>query len=220
MATLLELRTRMYNRFDEGQQNYVTVAEANTLLNEGAAHLHNWIVNSAEFYIWSEAIIPLAKNQMDYPLPANFYKSLKVFWLGGLGSVFRYEPMNRIMPEEFRGASTGLSSIFNECDSGYMIMGNLIRIMPAPSISGMIALWYAPTYTPMVLDTDSPSISVAPGWEEFVVNHAVINCRIKEESDTTQLERRQAVITKMIEEALINRDMGRHQHVVDIDKGV
>jgi hypothetical protein len=221
MATLLELRTRMFNRFDEGQLNYVSVAEANTLLNEGAAHLHNWIVNSAEFYIWSEAIIPLVSGQMDYNLPTDFYKALKVFVLSGTAPAYRYDPMNRVMPEEFRGNSTGLYGFFTDASQGYMIVGNKIRVMPVPAgAAGNIAIWYAPTYKPMVLDTDTPSISVAPGWEEFLVNHAVINCRIKEESDTTQLERRQAVITKMIEEALINRDMGRHQHVVDIDKGV
>lgn len=224
MTNLLDLRTRMYARFDEGQQNYVSVSEANSLLNEGAAHLHNWLVNSAEFYIWSEYLITTVPGQMDYPLPADFQKSLKVFSLGNQAPPYTYIPIARIMPEEFRGFQPGFYGVyssFQDNTCGYMIIGNKIRLLPIPSQAQVgVAMWYAPTYTPMVLDTDTPDVCVAPGWEEFVVNQAVIACRIKEESDTVQLERRQQQIMQLIEQSIINRDMGRHQHVVDVDDGV
>jgi len=223
MTNLLDLRTRFFNRFDEGQQNYVSVDEANSLLNEGAAHLHNWIVNAAEFYIWKEYLIPLVAGQMDYDLPPDFMKVLKVFSLGNAVPPYSYAPMDRIMPEEFRGSMTGFAGTYAACLGRvykYMVMGNKLRFIPIPSQTQIGAsLWYAPSYTAMALDTDVPDICLAPGWEEFVVNQAVIAARIKEESDTQQLERRQAQIMQLIEQSLVNRDMGRHQHVVDVDDG-
>lgn len=220
MPTLADMRQRFYNRFDEGQQNYIGVAEANSLLNEGAAFLHNWIINSAEFYLWSEWTVPLVRNQMDYTLPADFYKSLKVFATGQTGFPSSFTAIDRIMPEEFQGSGFGVSGLLGNYATGYMIMGNKLRIIPAPTTSGTgITMWYAPVYTYLVNDTDSFNLSVAPGWDEFIVNHAVIAARIKEESDTGTLERRQAQITAMIEASMVNRDMGRHQHVVDIDDG-
>jgi hypothetical protein len=128
------------------------------------------------------------------------------------------------MPEEFRGFQPGFYGVYSQFQDGsygYMIMGNKLRLLPVPSQAQVgIALWYSPVYTPMALDTDTTEISVAPGWEEFVINQAVIAARIKEESDTQQLERRQAQITAMIEQSMVNRDMGRHQHVVDVDDGL
>lgn len=221
MTTLLDLRTRFYNRFDEGQQNYISVDEANSLINEGAAHLHNWIVNSAEFYIWKEYLVTLVAGQMDYDLPADFLKSLKVFSLSASGSPSTYTPMYRIMPEEFRGFQPTAYSDLCGGTYSYMIMGNKLRLIPVPSTPGVgVAMWYAPSFAPMVADTDTTDVSVAPGWDEFVVNQAVIAARIKEESDTSQLERRQAQIVSMIEQSMVNRDMGRHQHVVDVDDGL
>lgn len=213
-TTLADLRTRFYDRFDSGQQNYIVPAEANRLLNEGGAHLHNWIINSAEWYIWDKYPITVLGNQIDYPLPGDFFKDLKVFGVYN----GNYIPLRRLMAEEFRGGMQTDSRLFMESRFGYMIMGQVLRIQPAPTLSTFnLEMWYTPHYTQLVNDTDTMDVSVAPGWDEFVINQAVIGARLKEESDTTALERRQAEIKTMIEADMVNRDMGRHQHVVDVE---
>lgn len=221
MPTLAELRKRFYDRFDEGQLNYIQVAEANQLINEGAAHFHNWLVSEAEYMIWKEATLPLVPGQSDYPLPTDFMKMLKVFGpnrypvAAGPASV---SPLQRMMPEEYRGLNMGAyQGPFPQYPQAYMMLGNSLRIMPVPSTaSGSLLYWYAPMYTPLVLDTDVTPAILEPGWEEFIINQAVIAARIKEESDPGPIQVRQGQIMAMIQSSIINRDMGRSQRVVDV----
>lgn len=204
--TLASLRTAFYNRFDEGQQNYIGVDEANSLINEGASHLYNWLVSTSEDYVWKEAIGTVSPSQTDFELPDDFFKILKVF---RLANGF-YIPVKKLMMGEWRGVRG---------TQGYMLVGNYLRLSsPIMSPMGQIAVWYVPTYTDLVKDTDTFPFQYVPSYSEFIINQAVIGARIKEESDTTPLERRQAQIIAMIETDMQNRDMGRHQHVVDNDR--
>ena len=123
-----------------------------------------------------------------------------------------------IMPEEYRGPNMGDPSLpTGAAPQGYMMMGNVLRIVPKPATSvGSLTMWYAPVYTALSADTDALPYVVEPGYEEFIVNQAVIAAKIKEDTDTSALERRQAQISAQIQQSLINRDMGRRQHVVDV----
>lgn len=101
-----------------------------------------------------------------------------------------------------------------------MMMGQTLRIFPTPPANpGSILIWYVPRYIELVLDTDSTELANDSAWEEYIVNQAVIAARIKEESDTGPLQDRQAAIMAMIQNSAINRDMGQHSHVVDVDRG-
>lgn len=203
--TLAQLRTKFYNRFDEGEQNYIATSEANDLLNEGAEDLYSWIVNTAEDYIWREQQGTLTPTITDFTLPADFYKALKVF----LVTNGYYAPMPRLMPDEWAG-SVGRP--------GYMIIDNYLRFSQAiTSPTANIALWYVPTYTPLVNDSDVWPFQYIPGMTEYAINYAVISARVKEESDTSTLERKNERIMQKLEASFVNRDMGRHQHVVDAE---
>ena len=223
MATLLDLRTRFYNRFDSGQAGYIGTVEANNLINEGARHLHNWVVSEAEYYIWKEGTITLQKGVSDYFLPPDFQKLLKVFAPQGnqlSGQAINWRPIDRIMPEEYRGVNMGSNwGPMPQVVQAYMLMGQTIRIMPVPPANpSPLLLWYAPVYKDLVNDTDVSAVSNDAGWEEFIVNQAVIGARIKEESDTSALESRQGQIMNMIQSSIINRDMGKRAHVIDVDR--
>jgi hypothetical protein len=223
-TTLAQLRQRFYERFDsasgQGAHNYITDGEANRLLNEGAEHLHNWIVTEGEYYLWKEVNLPLVAGQADYPVPNDFLKILKVFCQGHGSSTFApaQYPLERIMPEEFHGGSPQTPSGFGQSPRGYMQMGQVLRLLPTPGLnSPPVLLWYAPSFTPLVADTDTLSTAVIAGAEEFIINQAVIAARIKEESDTTALERRQGQILQMMQTTISNRDWGKPQHVVDVN---
>ncbi len=222
MTTLLALRTRFYARFDSGQAGYVGVPEANSLINEGARHLHNWVVSEAEYYIWKEYTLPLVQGQSDYPLPADFQKLLKLFApmvYMGISAVPNWRPIRRLMPEEYRGQNFGIYQGPQPLlMQAYMMLGQTLRVFPVPpSNPGNLLMWYVPQYKDLVNDTDVSEVSNDPGWDEFVINQAVIAARIKEESDTSQLEARQQQIMQMMQTAMINRDMGKKAHVVDVE---
>lgn len=222
MTTLASLRTQFFQRYDAAQNGYIQTVEANALLNEAARHLHNWFLVEGEFYLWKEAYIPLVAGQGDYTLPADFMKILKVFMQPtglAIGQAI-LTPLHRVMPEEYRGqATSGILANYsgNFQPHGYMMLGQTLRIMPVPppTNQGKILLWYAPIYQDMALDTDTTEACIFPGCEEFIVNRAVISARIKEEGDSAPLERKQAETMQLIQQAMINRDMGKHSRVVD-----
>lgn len=223
MTTLADLRTRLYQRFDSGIAGYVGTAEANSLINEGARHLHNWVASEAEYYIWKESTLQLVQGQSDYPVSPDLQKVLKIFRPASYsitGQTPCWLPMDRIMPEEYTGLNFGAyQGPVPFTARAYLLMGQTLRILPMPQANpGQLLLWYVPKYQDLVNDTDVCEISNDPGWEEFIVNQAAIACRLKEESDTSQLEKRQQEIMQIIQASVINRDMGRHQRVVDVDR--
>jgi hypothetical protein len=99
---------------------------------------------------------------------------------------------------------------------GYMMMGQTLRIVPTPQKVTNLLMWYVPMYVDLTADTDTLEMAMVPGWQEFIINQAVIAARIKEESDTAPLERRQQAIMGLMQASMINRDMGQHQRVVDV----
>lgn len=204
--TLASLRTAFYNRFDEGSQNYIGTDEANSLINEACEHLYNWLIASGENYVSRELQGQLTPTQTDFPLPEDFFKLLKVFIVNS----GRYTPVPRLMLEEWRGS-------YGPC--GYIMIDNLLRFSQSMTAQNTtVSIFYVPDFTELVNDTDTFSFQYIPGCAEFIVNQAVIGARLKEESDTAPLERRQAQIIQMIETDIQNRDMGRHQHVVDAER--
>lgn len=219
-VSLAQLRKQFYNRFDVGAQNYIQVDEANTLLNEGASHLHNWLVTEAEYLIWQETTIGLLPGVSDYPFPPTMQKLLKLFGpsiANAQISVPAWVPMQRIMPNEYRGGNMGAwATVQPSWPFAYMLMGQVLRIIPTPQKPANLLMWYVPTYIDLVADTDQVELALVPGYQEFIINQAVIGARIKEESDTSALERRQQQIMTLMQAAMINRDMGQPQHVVDV----
>lgn len=219
-VTLAQLRTQFYNRFDVGQQNYIQVAEANSLINEAAAHLHNWLITEAEYLIWGETTIPLTPGVSDYPIIGSVQKLLKLFGpaiANAAPATPAWIPLRRIMPQEYRGGNMGaFVSPMPFYPLGYMLMAQTLRVIPTPQKAMNLLMWYVPAYTDLVNDTDSLELAVVPGWQEFVINQAVIGARIKEESDTAPLERRQQQIIQLMQASVINRDMGQPSHVVDV----
>ncbi|RYF32346.1 MAG: hypothetical protein EOO38_31080 [Cytophagaceae bacterium] len=179
-------------------------------------------MSEGEYYLWKEYSLPLIAGQSDYVLPTDFQKLLKLFApmvaIGNL-AVPNWRPIRRLMPEEYRGQNFGVySGPQPMLAQAYMMMGQTLRIFPVPPTNpGNLLLWYVPQYQNLVNDTDVSEISNDPGWDEFVINQAVIAARIKEESDTSQLESRQQQIMQMMQASMINRDMGKKAHVVDVE---
>jgi hypothetical protein len=222
-TTLADYRRRFYSRFDEGQSQYIDNATANDLINEARAHLHNWIVTSNEDYMVNEYVFTIVTNQADYALPADYFKDLKVFGYYSQPSSPQpyYWPLRRLMRGEYRGGSANIYRYLASAPNiGYMILGNVLRLDPAPTAVSTVGvkMWYAPHYTPLVNDSDVENAAWVPGWDEYVVNQAVISAKMKEESDVSAIMARQAEIKQLIETDMMNRDMGQPAHVIDVER--
>lgn len=226
LNTLADIRQRCQDRFDASVNNYISTTQWNTLINEAAAHLHNWIITSDEDYISKRYPIQLTAGVNQYSLPSDFFKDQQVFgvWTSPTGSgqtQQNYWPMRRLMVSEYRGNLLFYNRMFAPMPGGYLINGQQLILSAAPTDSNTsIEMWYCPHFTPLVNDGDILDISVTPGWDEFIVNQVVINAKIKEESDPSALMARQTELKAAIETDMINRDMGRPRHVVDASIGL
>jgi hypothetical protein len=208
---LSDLRQRFYDRFDEGSSQYIDQAQANRLINEAGRHLHNWIVSESEDYIVRIYPIQVNVNQQDYPLPSDFFKDLKVWgvYTQTSGNIPYYWPLMKLMKNEFRGGPATVFRYPFYGPFGYLILGQFLRITPIPVYNNFnLEMWYAPHYAELINDSDVVDVSVAPGWDEFIVNQAVIGAKLKEEADVADLVARNREIKDMIQQQVINRDLG------------
>jgi hypothetical protein len=101
----------------------------------------------------------------------------------------------------------------------YRIIGSSsLKLIPTPNIANLnFRLWYIPTYTAMVSDTDT--MDGVDGWEEYVIVDTVIKMMAKQETDTTPWDIAKAGLIKRIEAMAANRDVGNPQRVADTVQG-
>ena len=94
------------------------------------------------------------------------------------------------------------------------IVNGALMVQPIPNSTQTVRLWYVPDVT---LATTAATIDVhAERWLEYIVNSLAIKMRIKEESDTLDLERKQERLTARIVSASTPRDQGLPQRAIDV----
>lgn len=80
----------------------------------------------------------------------------------------------------------------NQAAFAVAIVGNSIALKPTPSVSGVkMQYWYVPVLEDLVDDADESVIP--PAFIDLLAIRAAIDAQIKDESDTSALERRYAI---------------------------
>lgn len=238
-TTLADLIRRCVSRFDASVNDYITHEDWRELINEAYAHLFNWMITTDEDYVSSTYTFKLINNVAAYPLPSDFFKDQEM-WGVTAQPIYSpstespppppgtppppyqpplYWPIPRIMRREYQGGSSIFYRTSWPTPLGFQIRGQQLLVSPTPAVTSVnyfsLEMWYAPHFTALVDDTDKLNPSIIPGIEEFIINQVVINARIKEESDTTQLQAEQDRIKLMVEGDMMNRDLSAPKHVVD-----
>lgn len=208
MTTLLDLRNRAYALMDEGQSQYLGVAEMNNYVNNAASIFHNIVISESPWraqqeYTWSPFM-----GVADYALPPDFRDCLRLFTKQG--SFFQ-------ALKQFNVSQYGLSANNNvwrqaplNCYPRYRIMGNKVRLDPAPTVtpSWSLVMWYTPAFTTLVADTDLLPSWYVPGHEQWIVNSACIYAKTKEEVNSQDLQVMNQQIMAQILADLRQRDRG------------
>ena len=101
----------------------------------------------------------------------------------------------------------------------YRIIGTqFLKLIPTPNIANLkFKLWYIPTYTALVNDSDT--FDGINGWEEYVILDVVIKMLAKQQQDTTAWDMGKAAMLKRIEAMSPTRDVGTPQRVSDSVQG-
>lgn len=207
-VTLTTLSTRVRERADMVGSSFV--ADSSTGLyawiNEANQKLHGMLVEAlGEEYVSSSSSFTTVADQSDYALPSGFYKLLGVDlnYHGVVRSLKRYE----------RGERNLYRELHPETLPRYALVGNNLRLYPAPSGGLTGSILYAPEATVLAVGADT--VNYPNGWERFIVLDAAIQALIKEESSVTALINEREAVVREIRDAKEARDMATPKYVTD-----
>lgn len=208
-ATLSELRTRVRERADMVDSDFVTDSELNTYIQQSYRKLYNLIVTTfSDWYVEDPVEFTISSGN-EYTLPATFYKLIAVdFKLNG-----SWIEVKRYTMTERNRRTSGAFRVFHPTIM-YRLMNNKLRFIPTDNATGTYRYWAV--NKPNVPTADSDTIEGENGWDEFVVLDAAIKCLNKEESDVSLLVLEQQQVK---EDILINAnsyDEGGSERVEDV----
>lgn len=94
------------------------------------------------------------------------------------------------------------------------VLSGAVIVQPVPVTTETLRLWYVPqvTFTSLASNIDT----AAEHWLEYIVVSIAIKMRIKEESDTTDLEREKLQMRERIVSSAAPRDISVAQRAFDV----
>ncbi len=220
-VTLAQLRAKARERADMTGSLFVTdtADSLDSWINEGSQKLHDLYVQAyGEDYLEKSAALTTVANQTDYTLPGDFYKLLGVELpiAGKQRSLKLYNRAERNALES-QGAVNSLPR--------YKLSAGVIRLLPAPVSVLVGKFWYSPLLQVTKADTSvinllvdaADSVNFPNGAERYVIMYAARLAMIKQESDTSRIDRdimkEESDLAALIEE----RNAAEPKSAVDVE---
>ena len=206
ITTLAEIKQRSRERSNMEGSDFVTDTELTTYINSSLAELHDLLVATygPDYYV-SSYEFTTNNTTADYTLPADFYKLKGVDIAVGGGEYDSLRPFNF---NERNRASVGALGL------RYRLVDDTIRFSPKPDGNYNIKLWYIPSVTKLVEDTDT--FKDINDYVEYVVVDVAIKMLLKEESDASALQGAKMALKERIEKMAPNRDAEQPESISDI----
>lgn len=223
MSSLKTLINQARIRADAIDNEFFSDPEITTYLNVGLGELYDILVLKFEDYFVSSSSFSLVNGQSDYLFdsaiwgdPAakltNMYKCLGVD-MSQSGDTVRLRRFS--IRDRARYSTDGIVGRGGYVDYQYQLKGKSIALIPKPSTTETITLWYVPSVEPLAEETDAVDLSIMSNWEEYAVLTAVFKMKEKEELSTTVLKEELDGIRARIEDASANRDAGESMEITD-----
>ena len=211
-ATLIELKNKIRRAAEIDYTDFVKNDELIDYINDSLSELWDILVASCQDYFIHRHKFNLVVDQESYPLPSDFYKLTKVFYVDTNGR----NKMNKVNLDKLDYFSnTATSTTSEDSDAMYFISGNKFWITPPPATADVIELWYVPQATKLMSDSDEVDISIVNGWDKYITASVLAIIKAKEESDPTfwlmEKERQERRIVRMA----TNRDQSESESVSD-----
>jgi hypothetical protein len=216
-TTLANLRTRIRQRIDKENSTYIASAEVLSYINASYAELYDLLVASYEdYFITGPTSFTLTTSDSGvYSLPSDFYK-LKGLDYNQSGQQVAVQPFDWARRNHFDNNRP--QSLFQE--RRYRIVGSNLRIEPSDNATGDYQLWYVPSYTALVNETDNvDSIITRNNWEEYIVLDVGIKILHKEESDASALIYEKQQMIERLKNLATERDVDQPEYVQDARVG-
>ncbi len=186
--TLLQLKTRVRQKTDQENSDFITDLELTDYINSAISEFHDIIISRFEDYFVIDTDIVLSSGNK-ITLPIDFLK------LRGLDEDLGGGDKRALKKYNFNERNITLSP----SDKKYRVVKNEIHLLPRVGVNGTYTIWYIPTSTILSLDTDT--LDGFNGWEEYVVIDASIRVMQKEESDVSLLIAQKTNLLRRIQTA-------------------
>ena len=212
LVTLAQLREACRERADMVNSTFIENPELDSIINRSINSLYGLITSKfgEDYFVTESSPIPLVSGQVEYDLPADFFKLLGVDLEQGGGN--RVNLKRFTFNQRNRNLNT-LNHIY--ADYRYRLQGDKVALSPRPTSGSSIVLWYIPLPPKLVLVDDT--FNGFNGWEEWVILDAAIKMRIKEETSVEELVRERMLIDNRIQAEADNRDASEPSYVQDLE---
>lgn len=211
-VTLSELREVILDQADMANSSFISTTKLDYWINAAFSELHDLLVLSFEDYFHAIDTFDLS-SVTDYPLPEDFYKARKVFWVTG-DQKYKLSPYTLETYDAYKNEYA--SPNYDNRSVKYRILGSQISFTPDPNANGSIELHYIPQFKKLRQPDDEIHYAVPVGWDEYVVADVVARCLAKEESDPSYFLARKQEIKARIVQAAADRDTGEGHRVRDV----
>jgi len=221
MITLAEIKTQCRQRADMEQSQFITDSELTTYINASIAELHDLLIGAYnEDYSMENVEFATSTGVVSYALPdgTNYSAAPRFYKLRGVDVKYGNDQYATVKRFNFNRRNEDQNSfVWNLLGVPYLeyrLVGSNVRFNRVPDSSTTIRLWYHPSATVLVADSDS--YDDVNGWIEYVVTDVAIKMLNKEESDVTVLAMQKSALKQRIEDMAQNRDANEPESVSDI----
>lgn len=207
-------------RADLVNSSFITATEWQTMANASLSQLFEKLVEAygSNYFVQTPHIFTTDGTNDAYALPSDFFKLLGVdLQLSpyGQSSALGWVTIWRFnFAERNRYTLPNLVTIWGRTNLSYLLRGGKLWLQPLPQGGQTLRLWYAPTFTPLVNDSDT--FDGVNGWEEWAINDIAKKALVKEESDTSGVDGLQAVQNDRLQTIIENRDASAPATTVDV----
>lgn len=194
--------------------------EVSQLVDLALAKMHNLLVGLYEDYFTKRESIPLVNGQSTYSLPNDLMKLRQVFYKDVTSGFGRY-PL-RWIPISEQTNIPGNAVGYYGLPYGYTIENMSLVIQPIPQNTTTIQhieLVYIPQYVPPLNDNTPIDYQIAFGWDEWVVNDAVVQIRNKAMMPAGEIMAEREKLERDIRHQAKQRNAGDPQRVRDTGWG-
>jgi hypothetical protein len=178
--------------------------------------LYAQIVLSKEHYFTISYPLVVTPATDTYQLPYDFYKLDGVdLLLDNNGNFLTLLPFMFNERNRYRNSAIIQTTPWGQAFR-YMIVGNNIRFIPAPTQTSNLQLWYTPE--PMILTSLLLTLNLPIGGDEYMSLYIACMMLAKEESDTSAINAKRLEVLFQLKNSLKERDSGNPSYVIDVNR--
>lgn len=198
--TLATLRTRVRERADLVNSQFIADSELNGYIDLSYSGFYDLLIEEENYYFGTSSSAVVSSGNT-IALPSNFYRLVGLDDMTTPDYPLTVRKFNFAERNDFRNMYLTLS---NYSDVFYNIFGSNILLEPSTLAQKTYKLWYIPHRT--ILSADGDTVDSVNGWIEWVILDAAIKCLLKEESDVKPLMIAQKEVYERITKAKGKRD--------------